>query len=104
MSLKEVFLGTLKGDFLLKDNAKKNWKWIFTIIGTSFVMITCSHQTDAKIFEIAELSKEIKVLKAEYIDSAIKVTKLKMESTIKPKVLKDSLFAPENPPTKITVR
>ncbi|MDB4297751.1 FtsL-like putative cell division protein [Flavobacteriaceae bacterium] len=96
--------GVLKGDFLLKGNAFNNWRVIFTVIGMSIVMITCSHKTDEKVMKIARLNKEIRSLKAEYIDSATKVTRLKMESTVKEKVASQGLFPSEEPPVKIVVK
>lgn len=98
----EVFSGLLKGGFLTESS--QNWKVIFTVLGMSIVMITCSHQTDEKVMKIAALQKRIKVLKAEYIDGATKVTRLKMESSIKGKVVDEGLKPSEKPPVKIVVK
>lgn len=104
MGVGEFVSGILKGDFLVKNNSFKNWKVIFAVLGMSIVMITCAHRTDEKIIKIAALTKKIRVLKAEYVDSATKVTHLKMESTIKEKVESQGLEASEEPPVKIVVK
>ncbi|MGY6649005.1 FtsL-like putative cell division protein [Wenyingzhuangia sp. IMCC45574] len=104
MGVGDFFSGLLKGDFLTKRESSQNWKVIFTILGMSIVMITCSHQTDEKVIKIAALQKQIKVLKAEYIDSATKVTRLKMESSIKGKVVDEGLVPSSTPPVKIVVK
>lgn len=96
-------LKTLKGDFLIDQGAVKNWRLIFLILTMSIVMITCSHQTDEKIMRIAKLNKKVRSLKAEYIDSATKVTRLKMESTVKEKVVHQDLYPSNQPPIKIKV-
>lgn len=100
----EFFSGVLKGDFLIKSESSQNWKVIFTILGMSIIMITCSHQTDEKVMKISGLQKRIKVLKAEYIDGATKVTRLKMESSVRGKVAEQGLLPSAKPPVKIVVK
>lgn len=100
----DFFSSVLKGDFLTKGDAFKNWKVIFTVLGMSIIMITCSHQTDEKVIKKGILQKRIKSLKAEYVDSATKVTRLKMESTVKDKVKHQGLESSKEPPVKIVVK
>lgn len=100
----DFFSGVLKGDFLIKNDSFRNWKVIFVILTMSIIMITCAHKTDEKVIRKGVLEKQIRALKAEYIDSATKVTHLKMESTIKEKVKGEGLEASKEPPVKIVVR
>lgn len=104
MGVGEFFSGILKGDFLIKSDSVKNWKVIFVILGMSIVMITCAHKTDEKIIKIGVLSKEIRALKAEYIDSATNVVHLKLESTVRDQVDQEGLNSSEEPPIKIVVK
>ena len=67
-------------------------------------MITCAHKTDEKIIKIAVLNKEIRALKAEYIDSATKVVHLKLESTVRNQVEPEGLKSSKEPPIKIVVK
>lgn len=100
----EFFSGLLKGDFLVKTDSFKNWKVIFVILGMSIVMITCAHKTDEKVIKIGVLNKKIRSLKAEYVDSATKVTHLRLESTIRNKVRDKGLEISKEPPVKIVVK
>jgi len=100
----EFFSGILKGDFLTKNDSFENWKVIFVVLVMSIIMITCAHKTDEKVIRKSVLEKEIRALKAEYIDSATKVTHLKMESTIKEKVKEEGLEASKEPPVKIVAK
>ena len=102
--LAKVVSDVLKGDFLIKENAEKSWKVIFILLSMAIVMITCSHQVDEKVMRIAKLKKEIRALKAEYIDSATRLTRLRMESTVKEKVKEDGLLPSDVPPVKIIVK
>jgi len=104
ISVSDFFSNLLRGDFLVKGNAQKNWKVIFAVLSMSIVMITCSHQTDEKIIKKGKLQKKIKVLKAEYLDSATKVTRLKMESSVAEKVKQQGLVSGIEPPVKIVVK
>lgn len=104
MGVGEFFSSILKGDFLIKSDSVKNWKVIFVILGMSIVMITCAHKTDEKIIKIGALNKEIRALKAEYIDSATKVVHLKLESTVRDQVEQEGLKSSEEPPIKIVVK
>ncbi|MDO3693797.1 FtsL-like putative cell division protein [Wenyingzhuangia sp. chi5] len=100
----EFISGVLKGDFLIKSDSVKNWKVIFVVLGMSIIMITCAHQTDEKNIKISVLNKEIRALKAEYIDSATKVVHLKLESTVKDQVAQEGLKSSVEPPIKIVVK
>lgn len=100
----EFISGVLKGDFLIKSDSVKNWKVIFVILGMSIIMITCAHQTDEKVIKISLLNKEIRALKAEYIDSATKVVRLKLESTVREQVVQEGLKSSVEPPVKIVVK
>ena len=100
----EFISRALKGDFLMRDDAGRNWKLIFTVLGMAVVMITCSHKTDEKVIEIAVLNKAMRSLKAEYVDSATRITRIKMESSVKKSVVKDSLYPSSVPPVKIIVK
>lgn len=104
MGVGEFISRILKGDFLVKRNSVKNWRVIFVVLGMSIIMITCAHKTDEKIIRIGVLTKEIRALKAEYIDSATKVVHLKLESTVKEQVKKEGLKSSEEPPIKIIVK
>ena len=75
-------LSILNFEFLIKDNAFKNWRIILYVLMLSVVMIASGHSTDKKIFQIASLNEEIRLLKSEFIDQRTNLMKLKMETKI----------------------
>lgn len=93
----------LKGKFLIQEDSFKNWRFIFFIVGLVMFMIASAHNSDKKVMEIAELNKEIKELRAEFVDIRSISMKMKLESTIKNKVAAFGLKPSENPPQVISV-
>tara|TARA_B100000609_G_C17026190_1_gene336346 strand:+ start:142 stop:453 length:312 start_codon:yes stop_codon:yes gene_type:complete len=75
-------LSILNFEFLVKDNAFKNWRIILYVLMLSVIMIASGHSTDKKIFQIASLNEEIRLLKSEFIDQRTNLMKLKMETKI----------------------
>ncbi len=93
----------LKGKFLIEEDSFKNWRFIFFIVALVLLMIASGHNSDKKVMEIAKLNKEIKELRAEYVDTRSISMKLKLESTIRNKVANYGLKPSENPPQVIKV-
>lgn len=100
---KQNIYNVLKGKFLVSEDAFKNWRIIMFVVVLLLFMISRSHTTDRKVLRIAELNKEIRELKAEYIDTRTKVMRLELESSIQKKVAERGLLPSENPPQKIKV-
>ena len=67
------------------------------------LMIASGHNSDKKVMEIAKLNKEIKELRAEFVDTRSISMKMKLESTIRNKVAEYGLKPSENPPKVIKV-
>jgi hypothetical protein len=93
----------LKGKFLIQEDSLKNWRFIFFIVALVLLMIASGHSSDKKVMEIAKLNKDIKELRAEFIDTRSISMKMKLESTIKNKVAEFGLKPSENPPQVIKV-
>ena len=93
----------LKGNFLVSDNSFKNWRFILFVVFLMLLMIASSHRSDKKVMEIAKLNKKIKELRSEFVDTRSASMKLKLESTIRNKVLELELIPSENPPQVIRV-
>ncbi len=96
----------LKGDFLVSNDSFKNWRFILFMVMLMMLMIASSHSSDKKVMEIAKLSKKNKELRAEFVDNRSISMKLKLESTIRNKVLDLELKPSEKPPQviKVTVK
>ena len=100
---KQGIYDVLKGKFLVSEEAFKNWRFIIFVVILLLFMISRSHSTDKKVLEIAKLNSEIRELKAEFMDTRTKVSRLELESAIQKKVVERGLLPSENPPKKIKV-
>ncbi len=101
--VKQNIYNILKGKFLISEDAFKNWRIIIFVVILLLFMISRSHSSDKKVLRIAELNKEIRELKAEFVDTRTKVMQLELESAIQRKVAVRGLLPSENPPKKIRV-
>lgn len=100
---KQGIYDVLKGKFLISEDAFKNWRFVIFIVFLLLFMISRSHSTDKKVLKIAKLNSEIRELKAEFMDTRTKVSRLELESIIQKKVVERGLLPSENPPKKIKV-
>ena len=101
--LKQNIYDVLKGKSLVSEDAFRNWRIIIFVVMLLLFMISRSHSTDKKVLKIAELSDEIKELKAEFYDTRTKVSRLELESAVQKKVVIRGLLPSKNPPKKIKV-
>ena len=90
-------------EFLIKDDAFKNWRMILFLSLLAVIMISSGHSADNKIFEIAYLNTDIKSLKGEFIDSKKQLLVLRKESNIT-RILEEKGVGPaSSPPIKINI-
>ena len=101
--IKNSVYDLLKGKFLIQEDSFKNWRFILFMVALMLLMIASGHNSDKKVMEIAKLNKEIKELRAEFVDTRSISMKMKLESTIRNKVVKIGLKPSENPPQVISV-
>lgn len=93
----------LRGSFLTDESAFKNWRIIIFVMFLMLIIIYSSHSTERKVFEISELNKKKRELRAEYVDTGTILMRLKMESSIREKAKERGLKPSEVPPKKIKV-
>ena len=103
MSFKSKIYSLLKGNFLVNEDSFKNWRFISFIVLLMLLMIASAHSSDRKVMEIARLNKEIKELRAEFVDTRSISMKMKLESTVRKKVEEMGLKPSETPPHLIKV-
>ncbi|WP_111709710.1 FtsL-like putative cell division protein [Lutibacter citreus] len=103
MSVKSSIYNFLKGEFLISKDSFKNWKFILFIVGLMLMMIASSHSSDKKVMEIARLNKDLKELRAEFLDTRSISMEMRLESTIRKKVLESGIKPSEKPPQVIRV-
>lgn len=98
------FYGILKANFLISNDAVKNWRFIVFCTVLAIVMIGFSHSAERKVHKIAALNNEVRELRSEHIDVRSALMKLKMESTVTGKLADRGIKPSETPPHKIRVK
>ena len=101
--VKQILDNVLKGKFLVDEDAKKNWGFIIFLTSLALLMITSSHQIDRKVQKIAELNKQKRELRSQFVATKSDLMKLKMESSISNRLEENGLFVSQTPPQKIKV-
>ena len=101
--MKNKIISIIKGSFLVDEKSTSNWLYIFLFLILSIIMISSSHLIDKKVYRIAELNEEIKLLRSEFVDTRTVLMTLKMESTIKNKLFEKGIKTSQKPPVKIIV-
>jgi hypothetical protein len=101
--MKGKLYSLLKARFLVNEDAIKNWQFIVYLIFLAIIMIANTHSYEKKIFEIAELTNEVKELRSEFVDRRSELMKIKMESTVAQKMEEKEIFPSSVPPKKIKV-
>ena len=97
------FLSLLKMDFLVNDVAFRNWRMIIYLSILALIMIASGHSTDRKIFKIAQLNDELKMLKSEFIEQRTDLMNLKMETKIMKELQPLGIGPAKIPPIKIII-
>jgi len=72
-------LALLNIEFLIKDDALKNWRMLLFLSLLALIVIASGHSADKKIYEIARLNAEIKEVKSEFVETRAALMRLKME-------------------------
>lgn len=88
----------------MSDDAFKNWRMIIFLSVLAVVMIASSHSADRKVHEIARLTEEVKEYRSAFIDGRSILMDLKMESTIRRKLVSKEILPSTEPPKKIKVK
>ena len=91
-------------EFLVNDVAFKNWRMILFLSVLSLVMIASGHEADRKIFQIAQLNDDIKMLKSEFVEQRTALMNLKMETKIMKQLRPLGIGPAKTPPFKIIVK
>lgn len=101
--MKKGFYNVLKANFLISEDAYKNWRFIVFCTVLAIVMIASSHSAERKVHQIAKLNNEVRELRSEHIERRSDLMKMKMESTITEKMVSKGIGPSETPPNKIRV-
>jgi len=102
--MKNGIYSILKARFLVNEDATKNWRFIVFLILLAIIMIANTHSYEKKIYQIADLTNEVKELRSEFVDRRSELMKLRMESTVSEKMVEKEIFPSTVPPVKIKVK
>ena len=97
------FSSLFKMEFLVNDQAFRNWRMIIYLSILALIMIASGHSTDRKIFKIAQLNDELKMLKSEFIEQRTELMNLKMETKIMRELQPLGIGPAKIPPIKIII-
>jgi hypothetical protein len=90
-------------EFLLNDEAFRNWRMIIYLSILALTMIASGHSADRKIFKIAQLNDKLKMLKSEFIEQRTDLMNLKMETKITKELQPMGIGPAKTPPIKIII-
>ena len=97
-------LSILKMEFLVNDYAFKNWRVILFLSLLSLMMIASGHAADRKIFQIAQLNDDLKMLKSKFVEQRTTLMNLKMETKIIRELAPLGIGPAKSRPIKIVVK
>ena len=97
-------LSILRMEFLVNEDAFKNWRVILFLSLLSMIMIASGHAADRKIFKIAQLNDDLKMLKSEFVEQRTALMNLKMETKIMKELRPMGIGPAKTPPIKIIVK
>ncbi len=101
--MKHGIYNILKAKFLVNEDSVKNWRFIVFLILLAIIMIANTHSYEKKIYQIADLTNEVKELRSEFVDRRSELMKIKMESTVADKMVDQGILPSSVPPKKIKV-
>lgn len=85
-SIKEILLNEiLKGDFLVKEDAYKSWKFLLFLTSLALISVTSSHMMDGQIRELSLLYEQLKEFKSERAELQAELTKNQFDPSLRRK-------------------
>ena len=94
-------LALLNIEFLIKDDALKNWRMLLFLSLLALIVIASGHSADKKIYEIARLNAEIKEVKSEFVETRSALMRLKMETRVIQQLASRGVGPATAPPIKL---
>ncbi len=94
----------IKAEYLINENATKNWLFIVMLVVMGITVINMSHSADAKVKEIARLNSEVRALRSEYVELKARVMQRKMASDVYQRLKDEGFILSKEQPVKIIVK
>lgn len=96
-------LSFLNMEFLVKDDALKNWRMILFVSFLALLIISSGHLADRKIFQIAQLNNELKEMKSQFVEKRAYLMELKMESRVTESLREKGIKPAKTPPLRLMI-
>ena len=93
----------LLGKFLIEKINIDNIRFIFFIFSLAFLLIYSSHSVDSKVYKISHLNTEVSVAESNFIELRKKLMNLRVESTVRKKLIDREIKPSLSPPSKIII-
>ena len=93
----------LLGKFLIEKINIDNIRFIFFIFSLAFLLIYSSHSVDIKVYKISQLNTEVSVTESNFIELRKKLMNLRVESTVRKKLIDREIKPSLSPPNKIII-
>lgn len=97
-------LSILSLDFLVKEDALRNWRMVLFLSFLALMIIASGHSADKKIYEIARLNDEIKEIKSAFVEKRARLMRLKMETHVLSALKERGLKPAKTPPVALTIK
>lgn len=95
-------LSLLSIDFLIKEDALRNWRMVLFLSFLALMVIASGHSADKKIYEIARLNDEIKEIKSAFVEKRAHLMQLKMETRVLNVLQERGLEPSKTPPVALS--
>ena len=99
----DKIIDILMGKFLIEKIYVDNMRFIFFIFSLAFLLIYSSHSVDSKVYEISQLNTEVSVAESSFIELRKKLMNLRVESTVRKKLIDREIRPSLSPPSKIII-
>jgi len=99
----DKIIDILMGKFLIEKINVDNIRFIFFIFSLAFLLIYSSHSVDSKVYEISKLNTEVSVAESSFIELRKKLMNLRVESTVRKKLIDREIRPSLSPPSKIII-
>lgn len=97
------FLAFLNIEFLIKDDALKNWRLLMFLSLLALFIIASGHSADKKIYKIAGLNNEIKEIKSEFVVKRAALMQLKLETRVTRQLQSEGIGPARTPPIQLII-
>ena len=99
----DKIIDILMGKFLIEKINVDNIRFIFFIFSLAFLLIYSSHSVDSKVYEVSQLNTEVSVAESSFIELRKKLMNLRVESTVRKKLIDREIRPSLSPPSKIII-